>query len=63
MANKRIKVIVPIVYDDDVTDPESLAIALDRLLETATSTPRILEDYGNPTIEETELAANEPEDA
>lgn len=39
-------------YNPDVTDPESLATALDRLLATACSTPGILEDYGSPTIGE-----------
>lgn len=36
-------------YDPEKTDPEALASALDRLLETALSTPGILEEYGNPT--------------
>jgi len=30
------------------TDPDSLANALDRLLETALSTPGIMEEYGDP---------------
>jgi hypothetical protein len=37
-------------YNPDVTDPESLATALDRLLTTACSTPGILEECGSPTI-------------
>jgi hypothetical protein len=37
-------------YDPAMTDPEGLACAMDRLLETALSTPSILSDYGNPTI-------------
>ncbi|MEI7902482.1 MAG: hypothetical protein WCK89_19710 [bacterium] len=43
---------VPIDYDPDVTDPESLASAMDRLLETALSTPGILDEYGHPRIGE-----------
>jgi hypothetical protein len=43
---------IDVTYDDRMTDPESLAVAMDRLLETALSTPAILEDYGNPTIGE-----------
>ena len=37
-------------YDPDLTDPEGLACAMDRLLETALSTPGILDDYDNPHI-------------
>ena len=37
-------------YDPDITDDESLATGLDRLMETALSTPDILDDYGNPRI-------------
>lgn len=37
-------------YDEQITDPESLATAVDRLLETALSTPDIFDDYGNPHI-------------
>jgi hypothetical protein len=43
-------------YDPKRTDPESLAVALDRLLETALSTPGILDDYGDPTISPFRLA-------
>ena len=39
-------------YDDQVTDPESLASAADRLLKTALSTPGILDEYGNPRFGE-----------
>ena len=38
--------------DANRTDPEALASALDRLLETALSTPGILEEYGDPTTHE-----------
>ena len=43
---------VEIEYNPRKTDPEGLACAMDRLLETALSTPGILDDYGNPTIRE-----------
>lgn len=42
---------VDIEYDPDVTDPESLACAMDRLIETILSTPGILDEYGNPRVE------------
>lgn len=35
-------------YSPEHTDPEGLAEALNRLLETALSTPGIMEDYGEP---------------
>jgi hypothetical protein len=41
---------VEIEYDPQKTDPEGLACAMDRLLETALSTADILDDYGNPTV-------------
>ena len=39
-------------YDPGVTDPEGLASAMDRLLETAISTPGILDEYNNPRFGE-----------
>lgn len=39
-------------YDPNKTDPESLATALDRLMETALSTSGILDDYGEVSMEE-----------
>lgn len=41
---------IDIEYDPAATDDESLAYALDRLMETALSTPGILDEYGNPQI-------------
>ena len=41
-----------IEYDPDVTDPEGLATAMDRLMETARSIPKILDEYGNPKVGE-----------
>jgi len=43
---------VEIEYDPTMTDPEGLACAMDRLLETALSTPGIMDEYGNPTFRE-----------
>ena len=43
---------VEIEYNPRKTDPEGLACAMDRLLETALSTPGIMEEYGNPTVRE-----------
>ena len=41
---------IDVEYDPDITDDESLAVALDRLMETALSTPDILDEYGNPRV-------------
>ena len=43
---------VEIEYDPTMTDPEGLACAMDRLLETILSTPGIMEEYGNPVVGE-----------
>ena len=43
---------VEIEYDPEITDSEALACAMDRLLETALSTPDILDEYGNPKVGE-----------
>ena len=48
----RTTLIVQIEYDETVTDPEGLAVMMDRLLAIATSTPGILDDYNNPSIGE-----------
>lgn len=47
---------VEIEYDPAATDPEGLACAMDRLLETALTTPDILSDYGNPKVGEVFVA-------
>ncbi len=41
---------IDVEYDPDITDDESLASALDRLMETALSTPGILDECGNPQV-------------
>ena len=43
---------VEIEYDPAMTDGEGLACAMDRLLETALSTPGIFDEYGNPKVGE-----------
>jgi hypothetical protein len=52
MKTKTTTLTVDIEYNPRKTDPEGLACAMDRLLETALSTPGILDDYGSPTIRE-----------
>jgi len=43
---------VEIEYNPKMTDPEGLACAMDRLLETVLSTPGIFDEYGNPKVGE-----------
>lgn len=43
------------VVHDDAHDEDTIGDALDTLLETATSTPGILDDLGNPEIGQTGL--------
>jgi hypothetical protein len=46
MARRVATLKVEVLYDPEVTDAESLASALDTLMETALSTPGILDEYG-----------------
>jgi hypothetical protein len=48
----KTRLTLTIDYDEACTDPEGLACALDRLLETALSTPGILDEYGPPQLGE-----------
>jgi hypothetical protein len=48
-------------YDPEVTDPEGLAVAMDRMLETASSIPNVWEEYGNPTLGEFLIAESPPQ--
>jgi hypothetical protein len=50
MPLKTTRLYFDVDYDDNLTDPEGLASAVDVLMETALSTPGILEDYGDPRI-------------
>lgn len=43
---------VEVEYNDRVTDPEAIASAADRLMETVLSTPGIMEEYGDPRFGE-----------
>ena len=52
MKTEKTILTVEIQYDPTKTDPEGLACAMDRLLETALSTPDILEEYGNLRVGE-----------
>jgi hypothetical protein len=58
----KTRLTLEVEFDAEATDPEGLAVALDRLLETALSTPGILDDYGNPKFGEF-LAAETPGEA
>lgn len=49
---RRCTLTVDLTYDDKITDPEALASAMDRLVETAVSTPGIMADYGDPQVGE-----------
>lgn len=46
MAMKKALLALEVTYDDRATDAEALASALDTLMETALSTPGILDEYG-----------------
>lgn len=46
MAKKTVKFLVDVEFDGDTTDAESLAGALSTLMETALSTPGVLDEYG-----------------
>ena len=42
---------IEVRFDSTQTDAEGIAAAFDQLLETALSTPGILEDYGNVIVD------------
>jgi hypothetical protein len=44
--------VLPVEYDDEVTNPAEIAEALDRLMATALSTPGVLDDCGSPRVDE-----------
>lgn len=50
MATKKAVLALEVSYDDQLTDPEALTAALDRLMDTALSTPGILEEYGEVEV-------------
>jgi len=45
---KKAQLCLEVEYNPEHTDPEGLANALDRLLETVLSTPGITDEYGGP---------------
>lgn len=49
---KTCRLVIDVTYDENLTDPEALSEAFDHLLETALSTPGILDDYGCPEVGE-----------
>jgi hypothetical protein len=51
---------VEVEFNPAVTDAESLATALDRLMETALSTKDIFADYGNPIVKEFYTIGQQP---
>jgi hypothetical protein len=48
----KARLTIEVRYDPRRTDPESLASAMDRLLETARSIPGVLDEYGDPRFGE-----------
>lgn len=47
---KTIRFSVDVTFNEAVTDEDGVGNALDTLMETATSTPGILDEYGNPEV-------------
>jgi hypothetical protein len=43
---------IEVKFDERITDVDSVCVAADTLLETALSTPGILDEHGNPTFDE-----------
>lgn len=44
--NRKVTLTIDVEYDGDITDPDFVASALDKLMETATSTSGILDECG-----------------
>jgi len=44
---------IEIEFDERITDADAVGVAVDNLLETAMSTPGILDEYGDPSIGQT----------
>ena len=47
--HKTAQLVLTVQYDDGATDPDGLCSAFDTLIETAMSTPGIMDEYGNPS--------------
>jgi len=52
IRNKKTTLTVEVEYNPRKTDPEGLACAMDRLMETVLSTPGIMDEYGTSTVGE-----------
>ena len=50
MGTRKARLFVDVEFDEDVTDADSVASALDTLLETALSTQDVLSEQGNPNV-------------
>ena len=48
----KARLYLDVEFDESKTDAESVATALDRVLETGMSTPGVLDEYGDPTAGE-----------
>lgn len=61
MPMRTARLILPVTYDDATTDAEAVAEAVDKLIETALSTPGVLDEYGKPTMGSTTVLDDLPE--
>lgn len=51
----RVTFLLPVDYDDEVTDPDTLGDTLDRIFETALGTPWVMDECGDPHVGRLEL--------
>lgn len=58
-AEKTVVLGLPVTFDPSVTDAASVAAAVDKLIETATSTPGVLDELGEVTIGGTQVPHSE----
>lgn len=47
---KAVRLVIEVAYDPEITSPEDLCEALDKLIETATSTQGVLDEHGSPDV-------------
>ena len=50
MATRTVTFTLEVSFDDEHTDADSVSDALDTLMDTATSTPGILDEHGSVSI-------------